>query len=337
MDQANLNPLFIDRHLQVDFLRGLAALAVTYFHLTGSSGLTDQTLVRSGSLGWLGVEVFFCISGFVIPYSLWKVNYSLHNFGSFFLRRIIRVDPPFLASILLGICVGFAGMGVAYELPTVTRALMHVGYLNVFTGDWLSPVYWTLAIELQFYLLLGLAYPLFVHRRSIVTISGILIILMISIIVSDKAFIPHWIGIFGMGILVFRFKVHLASISVTLLGLVLLTAASSPVSGSFEAIAGLIASVFIAFVRISQPTTWFKPFEFLGVISYSLYLIHWDLGRAALSVARHLPIIGSSEIFRVAFGLFFAIGAAFIFYRLIEKPSMLASRLIPYSRSKLSL
>lgn len=325
-----------NRHLQVDLLRGLAALSVTAFHLTGSSGLTDQTLVRSGSLGWLGVEVFFCISGFVIPYSLWKVDYSLNSLGGFFFRRIIRVDPPFFGSILLGICVGIAGMGAAYELPTITRALMHVGYLNVFTGDWLSPVYWTLAIEVQFYLLLGLAYPLFAHRRNIVAISCIFSIFMTSLLVPDKAFLPHWMGIFAMGILAFRFHARLASKEITFIGLALLTIAASPVVGTLEALAGFFASIFIAFVRISQPSAWFRPFEVLGVISYSLYLTHWDLGRAAVSAARHLPLVGGSELFRLAFGLAFSISAAAVYYKLIEKPSMLASRLVPYRKTKSS-
>ena len=51
----------------IDQLRGLAALSVAWFHLTNQY---DDWVALSGSRGWLGVEAFFVISGFVIPLSL---------------------------------------------------------------------------------------------------------------------------------------------------------------------------------------------------------------------------------------------------------------------------
>ncbi len=53
----------------VEYLRGVAALGVAWFHMTNTYG--PGFVASFGSLGWLGVDVFFVISGFVIPYSLW--------------------------------------------------------------------------------------------------------------------------------------------------------------------------------------------------------------------------------------------------------------------------
>jgi peptidoglycan/LPS O-acetylase OafA/YrhL len=50
--------------------------------------------------GYLGVDVFFVISGFVIPYSLWGREYSLRQFPRYMIRRAVRLEPPYLASVV---------------------------------------------------------------------------------------------------------------------------------------------------------------------------------------------------------------------------------------------
>lgn len=65
----------------IDALRGLASLAVAWFHFT-KNGPTDvevagaivEFITRSGAKGWLGVEVFFVISGFILPYTMHKAG-----------------------------------------------------------------------------------------------------------------------------------------------------------------------------------------------------------------------------------------------------------------------
>ena len=95
------------RILVVEYLRGLAALGVTWFHLTNTYDL--NWVRQSGSLGWLGVEVFFVISGFIVPYSIALAYpaYSLRDYPNFCARRILRLEPPFVASIILVILLGW--------------------------------------------------------------------------------------------------------------------------------------------------------------------------------------------------------------------------------------
>jgi len=77
----------------VEILRGLAALAVAWVHLT--SGYKDQWVPATGSHGWLGVEIFFVISGFVIPFAIYR------SFAQLSIR-----EPLILTGLTLAACGG---------------------------------------------------------------------------------------------------------------------------------------------------------------------------------------------------------------------------------------
>lgn len=139
------------------------------FHFTnGNPELLPATdpVRYAGSFGWLGVQVFFVISGFVIPYSLHLRHYSLMDLGEFFLRRLKRIEPPYFASILLVMIINFCATQVpgfrgAPFQPSATQLMAHVAYLNAMLDcGWLNPVYWTLAIEFQYYLFVAVVFPL---------------------------------------------------------------------------------------------------------------------------------------------------------------------------------
>src|ERR1039457_2336162 len=105
-----------DRINVVHCLRGLASLLVCWFHLTNGhpSFLQAGLLKYSGQYGWVGVEIFFVISGFIVPYAMLKGGYrlDLRHYLTFITKRIIRLDPPYLTSVRLAI-------GLAY-LSTMT-------------------------------------------------------------------------------------------------------------------------------------------------------------------------------------------------------------------------
>jgi peptidoglycan/LPS O-acetylase OafA/YrhL len=159
----------------LDPLRGLAALAVAWYHFTNCSELVKTDWLRaSGAYGWLGVEVFFVISGFVIPYSMYGGGYEpRQHFGRFLAKRLLRLEPPYLASIVLVILLAYgAALIPAFGRTTpefsAPQLLLHLGYLNTFFAyEWLSPVYWTLGIEFQYYLFIAVIYPLLKARSAV--------------------------------------------------------------------------------------------------------------------------------------------------------------------------
>jgi len=89
----------------IDSLRGLAAFAVAWVHFTNGGNLIQAGWLKtSGAYGWLGVEVFFVISGFIIPFSLYHSGYRFpSHVGRFIFKRILRLDPPYLVTIALTI------------------------------------------------------------------------------------------------------------------------------------------------------------------------------------------------------------------------------------------
>lgn len=159
------------RLLGVDYVRGSAAFLVLFFHATNTVNNypTAEWLRVSGSVGHFGVEAFFVISGFIIPYSMERAGYRLKNIASFFTKRLIRVEPAYflsiIFSILTGVLVNFYYQKELY-VYTPEQVFSHLFYLTNFLGyEWINPVYWTLAIEFQFYILISLFYPIIFNSR----------------------------------------------------------------------------------------------------------------------------------------------------------------------------
>ena len=79
----------------VESLRGIAAFIVMWAHF----GHTAQWLKFAP--GSLGVFIFFVISGFVIPYAMQSVGYTHRDAGRFILRRLVRLEPPYLVAVVV--------------------------------------------------------------------------------------------------------------------------------------------------------------------------------------------------------------------------------------------
>src|SRR6185436_8028950 len=131
-----------ERLAGVDALRGVAALAVCWFHFTNGNPqfLPDGWLKQSGAFGWLGVEVFFVISGFIVPYAMRRRGYDAgRDWARFVAKRVIRLDPPYLVATALVLVVWFVsphlpGFDGAPPNATPAQVFAHVGYLNGLLG-----------------------------------------------------------------------------------------------------------------------------------------------------------------------------------------------------------
>jgi peptidoglycan/LPS O-acetylase OafA/YrhL len=154
-----------DYFLNVDLLRGFAALSVLVYHVIEIRHWVD--FPTSGPLlwfraGWMGVDLFFVISGFVISLSAFA-GINRNSNGSFrsrfFNRRIRRIVPLHYLTLL--VVVVFVNPGLLFEKP-LPNIFSHLLFVHNLFPQWHSAINgpnWSLAVEMQFYVLVAIIAP----------------------------------------------------------------------------------------------------------------------------------------------------------------------------------
>lgn len=320
----------------LDFLRGIASLGVCLAHIAFVARLAQVDVIFK--YGRLGVPVFFVISGFIIPYSLHAYGYEIRNYLTFIVKRIVRLDPPYFATIILIIAMQYAAhviprQGAPFSLSWV-QVLLHLGYLNAFVGyPWLNPVFWTLAVEFQFYLLIGLIYPLLFSRKAATRIGLILVLILLSKLIPNPWYVFGHLCQFLLGIVACQYRIGLIGKRQCLV-FVALSAVFAVIGpgglGIDWTVSGVLAVVVILNFRFKSSVA-----TFFGNISYSLYLLHAPVAFMAQSVLAR--IIGADQNTFSGFRAFIvplvaAIAAAYLLYLLVERPAQKWSKAFRYSR-----
>jgi peptidoglycan/LPS O-acetylase OafA/YrhL len=324
----------------LDMLRGLASFAVCWFHMTNGriDFLPPGTLKTSGAFGWLGVDVFFVISGFVIPFALKRSGYGIRDSGTFLLKRVVRLDPPYFVTIGLVILLGylstkaprFQGPPFTFSLP---QTLLHVGYLNTFFHyPWLNPVFWSLAIELQYYLLIALIFPLLVSRRSPLRIGTMLVLATLSLGIPAAQFVFHWLLLFLFGIVTFQFRAGLLSRTMYLAYIAVITVGGFFCYGILICLTGLASALVIAFVNVGHV----RGLTWLGAISYSLYLLHAPIGGRIINLSSRFATTLPTKFLAVIVATAVSILAAWGLYKLVERPAQQWSAGIGYRKKEIA-
>ena len=174
-----INPPLMQGRLQsIDALRGVAALGVVLYHavLQTQNAVPQNILqwpVRGGiflsSLGYIGVFLFFVISGFCIHLQWAKSRAagrpSPIEFGPFWKRRIRRLYPPYIIALVLFMVLAAITSGINVTHFFVYDVVMHLlmlHNLDTQTCYSINGVFWTLAVEEQLYL----AYFLLLFLRT---------------------------------------------------------------------------------------------------------------------------------------------------------------------------
>lgn len=323
----------------INTLRAIAALMVCVFHFSWHRDVTgllydDENLVRFyGWQGHIGVYVFFVISGFVIPLSMWYSRYHIINFFRFVAKRMVRLHPPFvLTLVIMGIMAICFAIKDGEPILTDWSRIVHNFFLTAkfFDEDWYQDVYWTLAIEFQYYLLIGLLFPLFVLKRKWISI-----LLFIPFILSAHLF-DHITGkhvifyhapVFAMGIALFLY--HIERINGLFLVLII---AGCMIDIRYEISPEVAVACSITAYAIAALNWNNKMFNFLGKISYSLYLIHGLTGGQFLYFTARYADGFWSQTFLLIAALGVSIFFSWIFYRVIEEPSIKWSQRIKYKK-----
>lgn len=293
------------RFAALDGLRFFAALAVVLFHFTARS--TDAwpepiselvpSLFRVSKLGYFGVDLFFVISGFVILMSAWG-----RTSKQFVASRISRLYPAYWAGVLIT-----SGVLLLVERETfdVGRLLVNLTMTqSAFGIPNIDGVYWTLWVELRFYLLVGVFIVIGITTRRVLLFSGLWPVMAFIAERSEAHFlqtllIPQYASLFAGGMLLYLLHRNGHSFLTWLLllanvawavstagedarGAVLETTGSGVSSGA-GAVLIVLCFAAVALVTLTPLARlrwhWLTA---LGVLTYPLYLLHEQIGWAVI-------------------------------------------------------
>lgn len=286
----------------IDGLRAVAVLAVIVNHIS-------RDVLPSG---YLGVDIFFVISGFVITRSLMSREYgsTTQFLLDFYARRMKRLLPALVAVVIVsGLLIrlfdpravvptvtGISALIGASNIFLYTQAVDYFGSaaeLNIFTHTW------SLGVEEQFYLIYPLLFLFFIKRPKATQLSILFATSLVSLVlfavvagINQPAayfLMPFRFWELGLGclaaIVVSENRYLMASLrrmpSEVPFG-IMLAALFLPASWFVAAAIIVVSCTFVLLLRsaetgATQRVLSAKPMVYVGKISYSLYLWHWPV------------------------------------------------------------
>jgi peptidoglycan/LPS O-acetylase OafA/YrhL len=334
---------------QLDGLRGVAVLLVLLHHM-GDLAL-PQVVWHLSTLGWIGVDAFFVLSGFLITKILLSSEPGFRALGLFVLRRILRTWPLYFAVLLIAYCA-LRGTATGNDINWLQSVFFLQNYAPTFIARSLGPT-WSLCIEEHFYLL----WPLLVFllpRRALVGVlpaafaalpllrywglhhgfsfkqlytetqfhlDGLVAGSLVALIISWGIFRIRTLTWIGYGVLAIGTVASIGgfwrSWSVN---------AGSNVVFGFTTLATGFAGLLLLLLH-GQPSIVVKffslrPLRYIGRISYGIYLLHDGLFSLLNRLPPHrcLCTMADSWIVAIPLRVAFVICIAALSYRFFESP-----------------
>ena len=339
---------------EIDGLRAVAVVPVVLFHA--------GTPFFDG--GYLGVDVFFVISGYLIT-TIILGDIAARRFSvlSFYERRFRRILPAYVVVIMVSILLAWLWM-MPDELRNFGESVFassvfssnilfwaEAGYFS--TGSELKPLLhtWSLSVEEQFYVFFPLMLLALSKRRWRWTVITIALITVLSLGLAEFGWrrwpsanfylLPFRAWELGVGALCAIFlKVYGERSSALLSGTGFLVLAASfflfDDTTPMPSVYGLAPVLGTALIVVfASPTGWagrllsFKPVVFIGLISYSTYLWHQPL--LAFTRIRSIP---SATDFALLLAIVASFGLGYLSWRYVEQPFRKGGRLLSLPRNK---
>ena len=325
------------RKIELDnliLLRGIAILMVCFCHLGAplSQGhILAKLFSNFSQYGKFGVHIFFVISGFVIPLSFYMGGYQIHDYWRFLMKRFLRLHPPYLAGLLVTLLIMFFSYKQRHMVfPEDTLSILKSLFYFHIPPD--NPVFWTLIVEAQYYLFIGIFYILIVRKPAIALYIFIPILAVLSQtnIVDYVAlflFLPFFL-IGTTGFLLYTKTGNRNAIFFILIGLLVFTFIN------FETPAFLFSLGTIIIILTSRGSV-SDLLKFPGKISYSMYLIHFPIGVKLVNYLKPRIDVSYSWILFIT-ALMVIVAASWVFYKLFEEYSERLSKKIRYGASPLN-
>lgn len=297
---------------ELDAIRGLAALAVVIFHYFYHYNI--QYGHPSLNVGWSvigksGVELFFMVSGFVIFMTLNRTEKA----GDFIVSRLSRLFPAYWAAIILTFTVvsifGLPGREVSAVDAAINFSMIQqlIGTPNV------DGVYWTLLVEFIFYCLMLLLYSTGkLNNAEPLLIAFICYGIYAALAIDNRNeasveyLFPRNAAFFLAGICYYKLSQHQGSkLTFAYLAIALISTIATHSLKHFIIFSGFFA-LFYLLINKRLTALNKKPLIFIGGISYSLYLVHQNIGYVIINYAYALdlsPYIGIACAISISFAL----------------------------------
>jgi peptidoglycan/LPS O-acetylase OafA/YrhL len=316
---------------ELDSLRGIAAVAVLLYHFTTRYPELFPAADSPGfslPFGRLGVHLFFILSGFVIPLTLERHT----SFLTFALARFLRLYPvfwicltvTFVAVSLAGLDGRTHGLGVYLINLTMVPALLKVPLID--------GVYWSLQIELLFYFWAGLTCTVFPPRARVPLFLGWLVLAAGSAVFNhtvraiaplrmmNTALILEFAPLFILGILFYRLHSGQGTWRQSVTGMIAALAILGCGEGWEHAVFVGTSCVIFPLLMLKARRLLVHPIlQFLGTVSYPLYVLHQNIGYVVLQwCGRNGIPVGAALLVAIAASL---ILAATVTYS-VERPMM---------------
>ncbi len=318
MNLSSSNLIVGHHYPALNGLRALAVLAVLIAHcaMIASIGVPAENELQELSLkvmgiGWIGVDLFFILSGFLITGILLDTSENNNCLQKFYIRRTLRIFPLYYLILFMYFLSSYA-LGGGFDFSTSDLMyLLYIGNWDEWAG--INRPYplrhlWSLAVEEQFYLIWPAVFLIsnkfnVAKHLCIITIISIIAFRTLYVLIDHHEFIYHititradslLIGAL-MAIVIKEKGIGYFKISSTVYTLVIgciLFATVAVINGNFNGKTPTvlmfgIPSLFLIFVpiilltfllpdkHIFQRTLSSLPLTFIGKISYGMYVYHW--------------------------------------------------------------
>lgn len=341
----------------INLLRALAALSVLVYHVIEHAGWSSFPVsgpLSAFRLGWLGVDLFFVISGFVIAYSAlrsWRESPASFA-GRYWAHRLARIVPLYLLTVAIWVLFFWNGFFAQPTRIWTFHLASHLGFVHTFWPETFGSIdgaNWSVGIEMQFYLAIALLVP-WIDRTPgwRIWLAGILVAWGWRAAMAwahvgeggNDVFVhvsqlPGCLDEFGAGI--FLAKIVLGEREFPPLRAAAWIAAAAisgwatmavywPRASYWDipgmvvfwrtALAAFLACVVAAAVYLPQAIArrWLAPIDRLGEVSYGIYL--WHL----LAIDLAMRVFGSRPVPVLLATLVMTLVAASLSWRWLEKP-----------------
>lgn len=270
----------------IEGLRGIACMMVfishsayTFNHMKYDTNISYSSFYSAGSMGSLGVEIFFCITGYLFSN---KIKNNLFDF-SFFVKRIKRLAPAFLVVstfvFIIYMVENYSRISSLNDLSSIVLQVFGFGFYGAgieiggVRDGTLNSIAWSLVYEWKFYAVIPFVSYMFYNRKSLIPFIAFGLFVAIADIYSGRFIWLYFFTGFAASYINKRIDINnTISTFITVTLLILITVINKPTAGVLQYLLVSFAFLFIIYARPKFISS--KSFCFVGVISYSIYLIH---------------------------------------------------------------